>query len=95
MELATALAVLSVLLWLNIKATRLVLRDSLSERMQRIAQVLLVWLVPLVGALIVLAVHRRTEPPSQKYREALEPGDDYAYSGRALKATREALDGND
>jgi hypothetical protein len=95
MEVALSLVVLSIPLWLNIKATRLVLRDALSERNQKVAQLLFVWLVPLIGALVVLAVHRRAEPPSRKYREPADAGDDFAFSGSALKNTREVLDGSD
>jgi hypothetical protein len=95
MELSLALAVFLGLLWLNVKATRLVLHDGLSNSKQKVAQVLFVWLLPLVGAAVVYGVHRRTEPPSRKYREAPEPGDDYAYSGKSLKNTKESLDGSD
>jgi hypothetical protein len=95
MELALALVAIAIPLWLNIKATRLVARDVLSERRQKVAQLLLVWLVPLVGAVVVLAVHRRAEPPSRQYRESRDPGDDFAFSGRTIKNTREVLDGDD
>jgi len=95
MEVALVLAVIAIPLWLNIRATRLVVRDALSERSQKVAQLLLVWLVPLVGAVVVLAVHRRAEPPSRQYREPVDPGDDFALSGRTIKNIREAVDGDD
>ncbi len=94
MEIALALAVIAVPLWLNVKATRAVLLDEFLQRGQRLVQLLLVWLVPLIGAGIVLAVHRSAETPSRRYREPADPGDDFAYTGRALKNTREALDGD-
>jgi hypothetical protein len=63
-------------------ATRAVLKDDFSERGQRIAQLLMVWLLPLLGALVALAVHRAPEKPSGQYRA--ESMDDGAYeaSGR-------------
>ena len=95
MEFALALAAIAVPLWLNLKATGLVARDVLSERGQKVAQLLLVWLVPLVGAVVVLAVHRSAEPSSRQYRKPPDPGDDFAFSGRTVKNTREVLDGDD
>jgi len=95
MELAFALFAVAVPLCLNVLATRAVLRDAFAERLQKVAQVLLVWLVPLIGAIVVLAVHRRPEVPSRKYRESPDPGDDFAFSGRAVRGLREAIDGDD
>lgn len=61
---------------MSVRATFLVIRDDLSEPNQRKAQLLLVWLAPVIGALIVFAVHRKAEPPSRKYREDRDPYDD-------------------
>jgi hypothetical protein len=94
-EVTLALAVLAIPLWLNVKATLQVARDVHSEGRQKAAQLLLVWLVPLVGALVVMAIHRAAEPPSLQYRQPDDPGDDFAYSGRAVKSTKEVLDGGD
>ena len=88
-------AVLAIPLWLNVLATRAVARDTLAERKQRVAQLLLVWLIPLVGALVVLGVHRAAEPPSRKYRQEPDPGDDFALSGRSQKGVREVVNGDD
>jgi hypothetical protein len=85
---------LAVPLALDVWATRLVLADDLSTRGQRAGQLALVWLLPLVGAVIVLGVHRRTEPPSRKYRAESDPGDDYSLSGKTAKAAIESLDGD-
>lgn len=95
MQLALALLAIAIPLWLNIKASRLVAHDGLSERGQKIAQLLIVWLVPVFGAVVVLAVHRTAEPSSRHYRESPDPGDDFALSGRTIKNTREVLDGDD
>jgi hypothetical protein len=81
-------------LLLNVLATRAVVRDGLSERSQKIFQLGLVWLLPLAGALLVLAVHRSPEAASRKYREPPEPGDDMGLSGRGAKNLSEALDGD-
>jgi hypothetical protein len=54
----------------------------LAERGQRIAQLAVIWMIPVIGALVVFAVHRRPEAPSGKYRESLDPGDDFGSSGK-------------
>lgn len=95
MEFAFALFAVIAPLCLNLLATRAVLRDAFAERSQKLAQLLLVWLVPIIGAILVLAFHRRSESPSRKYREAPDPGDDYATSGRTVKIIREVADGDD
>lgn len=71
-----ALIGLVTVLWLNIKATKAVLRDDLSDRNQRLMQLALVWLLPVIGAVIVLAVNRPAEKASRKYRDAPEPKPD-------------------
>ena len=64
---------------MSVKASFLIVRDDLAEPNQRTAQLLLVWLVPIIGALIVFAVHRKLEPLSRKYREDRDPYDDEAF----------------
>ena len=73
-----ALIGLVTVLWLNIKATKAVLRDDLSDRNQRLMQLALVWLLPVIGAVIVLAVNRPAEKASCKYRDAPEPKPDHS-----------------
>lgn len=92
MEVALILAATAILLWLNVKATVLVVRDDLSNRSQKSMQLAFVWFLPLLGAIVVLAVHRREERSSGKYPEAPDPGDDYASSGYSHRAVKEALD---
>lgn len=60
--------ILVALACLNALATKAVLGDELSERRQKIVQLCLVWFLPLLGALLVLAVHRKPEPASGHYR---------------------------
>jgi len=63
---------------LNIIATLAVRRDEYSEPLQKALQILLVWLVPILGALLVLAVHRKPEKASGRYRSGSDPvGDDF------------------
>lgn len=81
-ELALVAFLLAPLTATNWVATRLVFRDEVISRKQRIAQALVVWLIPIIGAVLVFAVHRRAEPPSRKYREAPDPGDDFGLSGQ-------------
>jgi hypothetical protein len=87
MEIAVATILILIWLWLNAVATRTVVRDNLSERKQKVAQLILVWLIPYIGSLVVFAVHRPTEPPSRKYYEAANPGDDFGLSGRSLRSS--------
>ena len=92
MEIAFILLLIGVPLWLNISATNAVICDEGSDRRQKIAQLLFVWLIPLVGAVIALAIHRPNEMPSGKYREPPDPGDDFGLSGRGAKGLSRALD---
>lgn len=94
MDIALVLLVAAIPLWLNVKATAAVVRDALSERPQKAAQLLFVWLVPLIGAIVVLGVHRPREAPTRQYREGLDPGDDFALSGRGTKGRSDDADGD-
>ncbi len=94
MDMLLVSAALSIPIALNVWATRLVLRDPLITKHQRQSQLTLIWLLPLVGALLVLAVHRKEENPSRTHRSEPDPGDDYALSGRSVKGVTQALDGD-
>ena len=83
---------IAIPLWLNIKASRFIFIDTLSERNQKILQLLLVWLLPILGAVIVLGGHRSAEPPSHKYLETPDAGEDFGYSGRAKNSTLNNID---
>ena len=52
MDVAIALSVLAVLAVANCLATRVVVRDSYTERRQKVFQLLAVWLVPVFGAIL-------------------------------------------
>lgn len=95
-EYLLVLLMLLVLLWMNVRATWLVLRDDVSEPSQRVMQLLLVWLLPVLGALTVFAVHRPAEKPSRKYREPYELDEDPAFPGFGGRGARDrSPDGGD
>ena len=84
LEIAIALSVLTCLASLNAWATYKVLRDPLSTRGQQAAQAAFVWMLPIIGGLLVLRIKSdQAEPPTGKYRGAVDPGDDYGLSGRS------------
>jgi hypothetical protein len=91
MDTILTLAALVILLALNLWATRKVVSDEAITKQQRRAQLAIVWLLPLLGALVVFGIHRATELPSRKYRDAADPGDDYAISGKSVRATTDIL----
>ncbi len=94
MELFLALAALSIPFWLNVKATLAVRRDPLSDTSQKTAQLLLVWLLPLIGAVVVLAVHRPKEKHSGRYPSENELLDGHLPEGAAMRRVGEAIDGD-
>jgi hypothetical protein len=94
MDIALLIAIVAVPLWLNVKATLLVWRDSFCEKPQKVAQLLFVWFVPLVGAIVVWGVHRRDEKPSGTYPAEKDPGDDFAVSRSPLRTITEVADGD-
>jgi hypothetical protein len=91
-ELLFVVALGLVVLAANVWATVLVMRDSLSEPSQRMAQLLMVWLLPILGAVIVFAVHRSVEKPSGKYKKQPDPGDDFGFPRQAGRRTQEGAD---
>ena len=92
METIAFLFVATVVLWLNGRATFLILYDELSEPQQRKLQLMLVWLLPLLGAIVVLAVHRPKEKPSGKYPEEALPPDDFFGRKTGSQKTNEMSD---
>ena len=87
MEIIIASLLGLVWLGLNVLATGKVVRDELSEQKQKIVQVALVWLIPFIGSMVVLAVHRPTEPPTRKYYEPADSGDDFGHAGHHQRST--------
>jgi hypothetical protein len=94
MDIALLFICIAVILWMEIKATLIVLRDSLSEPRQRVMQLALIWLLPLLGAIVVLAVHRPVEKHSGKYREKSDPGDDFGFPWKNARGHSDGMDGD-
>jgi hypothetical protein len=65
-----------IMLWLNVRATLAISRDTFSEPTQRSIQFAFVWALPFIGSIVVLAVHRQDEAPSRKYLERKGPEDE-------------------
>jgi hypothetical protein len=84
LELIGGLAAIFVLG--NLWASRAVLRDELSSSKQRAAQLLFVWLVPVVGVLLTLYLKRITpEATVGHYRDEPDPGADYSASAQGVQ----------
>ncbi|MBA4111624.1 MAG: hypothetical protein C0487_18750 [Leptothrix sp. (in: Bacteria)] len=94
MDIALTAALLTILIGLNVKATIAIWRDTFSERRQKIMQLALVWLLPLIGAIVVLAVHRPAEKPTRQYSESPDAGEDFGISGGSIKRAADAIDGD-
>jgi hypothetical protein len=89
------LLILAVIGVMNVAATVQVGRDEYSEPRQKVLQIILVWIVPILGALVVLAVHRKPEKPSGTYRAADDGiGDDFGASRPFGKSIGDVLDGD-
>ena len=72
-ENAIALTFVATWLVVNGWATWVVWRDPHSEKHQKTFQLAVLWLVPIFGAIFIFALHRKPEPPSGTYRQALDP----------------------
>src|SRR4051812_20638884 len=91
-ECAIVAVLAGVVLWMSVKATVLVLRDSLSESKQQLLQLLLVWLIPILGPIIVFGVHRPLEKNSGKYYEpAPEPDDSFGFPSYGARSGRDRM----
>ena len=84
-----------VLLLLNAWVTWRAVRDDLSSSGQRIAQIGLIWLMPVLGALIVLHLQRQQpDHGSGRYPPEQDAGEDFGFSGKAVRGAGEAIDGD-
>ncbi len=73
---------LVALIALNVYASRQCFQDTFSTRRQRLSQIIFIWVLPFVGA--VLALRLLSNVPEQStgaYREEPNMGDDFAASG--------------
>lgn len=93
MGLALASFLLVAIVLSNVWATRAVLKDDLSTPSQRLTQLALVWLVPLLGAALTLHFKRVDDEPSAgHYRETPNPGGDMVTSTHGSRIGRESID---
>lgn len=89
------LLILAVFACMNVDATVAVRRDEYSEPQQKVWQVIFIWIIPLLGALVLLAVHRKPEKPSGTYRRADDGiGDDFGSRRPFSKSIGDVLDGD-
>jgi len=94
MDIALPLLIAIVILLLDIKSTLLLLRDSFLNPKQRILQLAFVWFLPVLGAIVVLAIHRSDEKHSGKYIERSGQGDDFCTSGNDVYGHFGGTDGD-
>ncbi|HEX8293264.1 MAG TPA: hypothetical protein VF570_15995 [Pyrinomonadaceae bacterium] len=83
MMLYLLLSIIAVLAALNVYASRLALRSQLNDRWQKKAQVLLIWLVPVLGAFLTIQVLKGFSRGSWPERggAAMEPEQAWFYTG--------------
>lgn len=95
MILELLFVILGLLALVNLWVTWRVIKDDLSIPSQRAAQFLLVWMLPFLGALLVLRLQgRHAGAHSGRYREAPNPGEDYGASGISHRKTQQILEGD-
>ncbi len=95
MQVVLIWLILAAVLALHVWVTLLVLRDGFSSKKQRIAQLFFVWLIPMVGAVLVMYFNReRLDSSNGKYREVPNPGDDHGYSGAYYRETKNVITGS-
>ena len=78
--LTILLAVAAAILMANIFVSSRIVRDKLGTSKQKVAQFLLVWLLPIAGAIFVLILTRTSLVPGSGCYDAKreEPDDDVA-----------------
>ena len=80
---------------LNLYVSWKVLRDEATSPKQRAGQVAVVWLVPLLGALLTLYLKSdQQEKASRKYREVPDAGDDFGDAGGAQRHVIDKSEGH-
>ena len=88
-EILTGMLALAGLL--NVWATYRAVRDDLSSTWQRAAHVLLIWALPVIGALLVLYLYRaQPERASGAYATESELGAELGEIGKGLRPTGSA-----
>ena len=86
-------AVLAALFVLNAWVTWRACRDGLSTVTQRLAHVILIWVLPFAGALLVLHLQRHhPERASGRYRDAVDAGEEFSGHGNGFRRSSHAID---
>ena len=76
-------------LWVSWRAAH----DQLATPLQRVIHILLIWAVPVLGAMLVLHFQRSDpERSSGRYRDNPDPGEDFAASGTNYRRTMRAIE---
>jgi hypothetical protein len=87
------LLLIASIVFLDVVATLAVRRDEFSEPLQKVFQISLIWIIPILGALLVLGVHRKEEKPSKSYRTDHDRvGDEFGTQHPGIRTIVEALD---
>ena len=95
MILDALVVLVAVLVVLNAWVTWRAIHDDLNTGVQRFAQIALVWIIPFLGALLVLHLQRQhPERSSGRYRDALDAGEDFAGSPNNYGRTLRGHDGS-
>ncbi len=82
----------AIALVLSVYTTWLIEADPLSERSQKMMQLAIAWLIPIVGAILIMAVYRLAEPPPRPPPSGA--GDDQARGARGLVEFGNSMDGD-
>ena len=96
MVIGTVSIGIALLVVLNLWVSWRVRRDELSSGGQKLIQLLIVWLVPIVGALLALHVQRRHgDDASGEYPGSRDLGDDFGLLDRSNRSLRHVSDPHD
>jgi hypothetical protein len=85
------IAVNSVIAAFNLWVSARILRDDLTS-LQRCGQLAVVWLVPVLGALLAFTLQRKSlERGSGRYPNEPDAGDDFGESGKSVRDFKSRL----
>lgn len=94
MKLEIAVFICAIHAVVALVASMRVFADEFSNCWQTVAQLTLVWCLPILGALVVFGVHRTAEKRSGKYRQGVDAGEDFGVSGAGGRRVHDVLDGD-
>lgn len=89
MEIAIILGVVGLAVFLNAVATWMVRRSVALTRFQKSAQMVLIWVVPFVGAILVISILTDPEDRARRQKRWV-PNDGGSFGGDGDVASREA-----